>query len=41
MGAKRPAALGYITMVQNDGVTDINQTRWVSLQDQMYHEVAA
>jgi hypothetical protein len=33
MGAPRPPALGYMTLVQENGETDINETRWVSLQD--------
>ncbi len=33
MGAPRPPALGYLALVQENGETDINQTRWVSLQD--------
>ena len=33
MGAPRPPALGYLTLVQENGETNMNETRWVSLQD--------
>jgi len=33
MGAPRPPALGDLTLVQEDGETNMNETRWVSIQD--------